>query len=65
MCSAGGVRAMRMKRCIEVEHPMFGRYMAVGVSDKLEAAMEAAKVWKTQWSMIAGQAFFREDGKQI
>lgn len=56
---------MRMKRCIEVEHPLFGWYMAVGVADKLEAAMAAAKVWKTQWSMIAGQAVFREDGKRI
>lgn len=60
-------------RTIIVEHPIYGRFKAVGVRDKLQAVQAAAKSWtlqagasqrnrgdSLQWSKIAKECTFTE-----
>lgn len=47
-------------RTIVVTHPVYGRFEAVGVRDKLQAVQAAAKEWKLQWSKIAKECAFTD-----
>ena len=47
-------------RTIRVIHPECGSYTAVGVKDRMEAVIRAAKHWGVQWSQVAKVAMYQE-----
>lgn len=56
---------MSSLRDIKVVHPEKGELLVKGVKDKLVAVQRVARIWGGQWSRLAMECTFYENGVQI